>query len=169
MYQVISSEEMAQYTSKGKKQHHFWTLIPPSSFTGPLPGQSQKPILPASLAPCQANLKSQYCQLHWPLARPISKANIASFPGPLPGQSQKPILPNPGAGPQTGRPCPCRRPSVVTEGYRGVPPQPRPQLGVTPSPPRRHPLPTSAVSVTAMGESISTANVGEHRVNIGAR
>ena len=94
MYQVISSEEMTQYTSKGKKQHHFWTLIPPSSFTGPLPGQSQKPILPASLAPCQANLKSQYCQLHRPLARPISKANIASFTGPLPGQSQKPILPN---------------------------------------------------------------------------
>ena len=94
MYQVISSEEMTQYTSKGKKQHHSWTLIPPSSFTGPLPGQSQKPTLPASLAPYQANLKSQYCQLHWPLARPISKANIASFTGPLPGQSQKPILPN---------------------------------------------------------------------------
>ena len=64
MHQVISSEEMTQYTSKGKKQHHFWTLIPPSSFTGPLPGQSQKPTLPASLAPYQANLKSQYCQIH---------------------------------------------------------------------------------------------------------
>ena len=65
------------------------------------------------------------------------------------------------------RPCPCRRPSVVTEGYRGVPPQPPPQLGVTPSPPRRDPVVTSAVSVTAMGESISKANVGEHGVNIG--
>ena len=38
--------------------------------------------------------------------------------------------------------CPCRRPSVVTEGYRGVPPQPPPQLGVTPSSPRRHPVVT---------------------------
>ena len=58
---------------------------------------------------------------------------------------------------------------LVTEGYRGVPPQPPPQLGVTPSSPRRHPVPTSAVSVTAMGESISKANIGEHRVNIEAR
>ena len=61
-----------------------WPLTRPiskaniASFTGPLPGQSQKPILPASLAPCQANLKT----------------NIASFTGPLPGQSQKPIWPN---------------------------------------------------------------------------
>ena len=47
-----------------------WPLTRPiskaniASFTGPLPGQSQKPILPASLAPYQANLKSQYCQIH---------------------------------------------------------------------------------------------------------
>ena len=61
-------------------------------------------------------------------------------------------------------PCPCRRPSVVTEGYRGSPPLPP----THPSSPRRHPVPTSVVSVTAMGESISTANIGEHRVNIGA-
>ena len=58
-------------------------------------------------------------------------------------------------------PCPCRRPSVVTEGYRGVPPQPPTWSG--------DPVPTSVVSGTAMGESISTANIGEHRVNIGAR
>ena len=31
------------------------------------------------------------------------------------------------------------------------------------------PLPTSAFSVTAMGESIWKANIREHRVNIGAR
>ena len=60
----------------------------------------------------------------------------------------------------------------VTEGYRGSPPQPSPPRShpvPTPSPPRSHPVPTSAVSVTAMGESISKANIGEHRVNIGAR
>ena len=43
---------------------------------------------------------------------------------------------------QSGRrpqaPCPCRRPSVVTEGYRGVPPLPP----TWPFLPRRHPLPT---------------------------
>ena len=59
-----------------------------ASFTGPLPGQSRKPILPASLARYQANLKSQYCQLHWPLTRPISKANIAKF---IAGPSSPPI------------------------------------------------------------------------------
>ena len=48
---------------------------------------------------------------------------------------------------------------MVTEGYRGVPPQPPTWSG--------DPVVTSVVSVTAMGESISTANVGEHRVNIG--
>ena len=75
-----------------------WPLTRPiskaniASFTGPLPGQSQKPILPASLAPCQANLKSQYCQLHWPLTRPISKANIAKFIWLfIPGPSSPPI------------------------------------------------------------------------------
>ena len=65
---------------------------------------------------------------------------------------------------------------LVTEGYRGVPPLPptwpflpRSYPVVTPSPPRPHPVPTSAFSVTAMGESISKANIGEHRVNIVAR
>ena len=56
-----------------------------------------RPISKANIASFTGplpGLKSQYCQLHWPLARPISKANIASFTGPLPGQSQKPILPN---------------------------------------------------------------------------
>ena len=48
---------------------------------------------------------------------------------------------------------------MVTEGYRGVPPLPPTWSG--------DPVVTSVVSVTAMGESISTANVGEHRVNIG--
>ena len=48
---------------------------------------------------------------------------------------------------------------MVTEGYRGVPPQPPTWSG--------DPVVTSVVSVTAMAESISTANIGEHRVNIG--
>ena len=57
---------------------------------------------------------------------------------------------------------PSRRPGQAT------PSSPPPHLLPTPSSPPPHVV-TSAFSVTAMGVSISKANIGEHRGHIGAR